>query len=51
MVDIDVLRTQAAKCRRLAGSIGDKLTEERLLAMAVEYERQALELHEVAGRE
>ena len=38
---VETLRTQAARCRRLANSIGDRQAVEVLSAMAVEYDAQA----------
>jgi hypothetical protein len=35
------LREQADRCRRLARSTSDSLTQERLLKLAAEYEAQA----------
>jgi hypothetical protein len=35
------LREQADRCRRLARSTGDSLTQERLFKLAAEYEAQA----------
>ncbi|GAA0337888.1 hypothetical protein GCM10009087_55460 [Sphingomonas oligophenolica] len=38
---METLRGQAARCRRLAMSIGDRQTVETLTAMAIEYDAQA----------
>jgi PAS domain S-box-containing protein len=38
---LETLRNQAARCRRLATSIGDRQTVDVLSAMAVEYDAQA----------
>jgi PAS domain S-box-containing protein len=40
----DYLAAQAARCRRLAGTIGDRATVETLSRMASEYEKQADQL-------
>ena len=37
----DELRQQAARCRRLAGTVGDRRTIEALTAMASEYDEEA----------
>lgn len=39
--DVDALRGEAARCRRLASSVLDKRTLEALNAMAHEYEAKA----------
>lgn len=41
MEDREYLEDQAVRCRRLASSITDTLTVERLLQMADEYEAKA----------
>jgi len=38
---VETLRSQAARCRRLANSIGDRQAVEVLRAMAIEYDAQA----------
>lgn len=38
---LETLRTQAERCRRLAGSIGDRQTVDALTSMAAEYDAQA----------
>jgi hypothetical protein len=40
----DSLRTQAARCRRLAGAVGDKQTCEILTRMADQYDAKSGEL-------
>lgn len=44
--DPAVLRKEAARCRRLASSVGDLLTLDRLGQLAMEYDGQALRLEE-----
>lgn len=44
---VQTLLTQAARCRRLAGSVSDRQTMAVLTAMAAEYDEKALTLEQV----
>jgi hypothetical protein len=44
------LREQAERCRRLARSAGDAVTQERLFKLAAEYDTQADAQDHEAGR-
>jgi hypothetical protein len=44
MLEIEFLRQQAARCRRLAGAVNDPWTRHELLQMALEYDAEAAAL-------
>jgi hypothetical protein len=50
MTDIDFLREQARKCRRLAAMVTTRDVVETLLQMAVDYDRRA-DVLEASGEE
>jgi hypothetical protein len=50
MDEVERLRDQAKRCRRLAGEFSDKQTGQTLVRLAADYDRQADELEKLLQR-